>query len=122
MKLFNLFFLSIYLSFVLRVAFPLIEYGVNYNYIAEELCEQKDNLANECHGKCYLASQFKKQVNPDENNQAKIANTDFIKIPHIVNSKAIEESYKPIINKIDNFNLHYSNTHAKPITPPPELT
>ena len=38
---------------------PLMEYYANYDYIAQELCENKDKPLLECNGKCYLVKQIK---------------------------------------------------------------
>lgn len=42
-----------------RPVAPLMEYLINYDYISEELCENKEKPMLECNGKCYLAKQFK---------------------------------------------------------------
>jgi hypothetical protein len=53
-------------------AFPIIEYLVNYEYIANELCENKDNPLLGCNGKCYLEKQVKKQLNLDHDQEEQI--------------------------------------------------
>ncbi len=39
---------------------------MNQEYIAKELCENKDVPKMNCKGKCYLAKQFKKQENKEK--------------------------------------------------------
>lgn len=39
---------------------PLVEYVVNYEYISEVLCENKEKPLIGCDGKCYLMSQLAK--------------------------------------------------------------
>lgn len=39
----------------------LIGYLINKRYIATNLCENRNNKASHCHGKCYLAKQLKQQ-------------------------------------------------------------
>ncbi|SHF58189.1 hypothetical protein SAMN05444483_101668 [Salegentibacter echinorum] len=51
-----------------RPLWPVIEYVVNYNYIVEVLCENKDKPEMECDGKCYLSKQLAKQTESVENN------------------------------------------------------
>ena len=55
----------------LRPSWPLVEYLMNYDYIVNVLCENKDKPALKCNGKCYLAkmlatAQKKEQKNPFE--------------------------------------------------------
>lgn len=41
---------------------PLVEYVVNYQYISEVLCENKDKPQMSCSGKCYLKKQVKASI------------------------------------------------------------
>ncbi len=50
-------------------AFPVIEYLINYDYIANELCVNKDKPLLGCNGKCYLEKQVKIQMNLDKNQK-----------------------------------------------------
>ena len=43
----------------------ILEYKINENYIAKNLCENRKNAVSCCRGKCYLA----KQLTKDENQQ-----------------------------------------------------
>ena len=65
------FFIVLYVVALARPAAPLLEYLINYDYISEELCENKTKPQLECNGKCYLAKQFeaesKKQNKPELN-------------------------------------------------------
>ena len=45
---------------------PLIDYAVNYEYITQELCENKNDKALHCNGKCHLVKQMAKS-SEDEN-------------------------------------------------------
>jgi len=56
-------FLNLYLLALIQPALPIIEYFVNYDYIASELCENKDKPILTCNGKCYLEKQVEEQVN-----------------------------------------------------------
>ncbi len=58
-------FLNLYLLALIQPALPIIEYFVNYDYIVEELCENRDKPILTCNGKCYLEKQVKKQQNLD---------------------------------------------------------
>ena len=45
--------------------FPLVEYVVNYEYIAKELCINKEQPVLACNGKCYLMSELAKASDTD---------------------------------------------------------
>ncbi len=62
-------FLNLYLLAIVQPAWPIVEYLVNYQYIANELCENKDKSSLSCNGKCYLEKQVKKQQNLAEDQK-----------------------------------------------------
>jgi hypothetical protein len=41
---------------------PLINYAVNYSYIVEELCVERDLEVNNCNGNCQLKTQVSKNL------------------------------------------------------------
>ena len=59
---------------LLKPLFPVIEYVVNYEYISEVLCENKDKPKMHCNGKCHLmkelakASENEKPISSDKKN------------------------------------------------------
>jgi hypothetical protein len=59
-QLLGIFFYLLYLLAMVKPVMPVIEYYANYDYIANELCENKDKPYLECNGKCYLEKQIKK--------------------------------------------------------------
>lgn len=68
-----------------RPLWPVIEYAVNYNYIVEVLCENKDKPELECDGKCYLSKQLAKQTENVDNNP--FQDTKKIEIPQFIISE-----------------------------------
>lgn len=64
--------------FVFRPVMPLVDYLVNYDYIAKVLCENKTKPELKCNGKCHLmkqlakASEGEKSEQKDKKNTAKI--------------------------------------------------
>ncbi|MCW5908979.1 MAG: hypothetical protein KIS94_14030 [Chitinophagales bacterium] len=48
----------------------LISYLINKTYIAANLCENKNNKASHCNGKCYLAKQLKQQDDRQHDSSA----------------------------------------------------
>ena len=61
-------FLLIIVSITLlfKPVFPVVEYFVNYDYIVNELCENKAKPELHCNGKCHLASELAKASGNDE--------------------------------------------------------
>lgn len=49
------------LMVLLKPVFPVVEYIVNYDYIAKVLCENKAKPALKCNGKCHLMKQLAKE-------------------------------------------------------------
>lgn len=53
---------------LIKPLWPIAEYAVNYDYIVENLCENKDTPSMQCDGKCYLAKQLAKESEGSEKN------------------------------------------------------
>ena len=56
-------FLNLYLLAIIQPVLPVLQYVLNYDYIASELCENRDKPIQTCNGKCYLEKQVAKQQN-----------------------------------------------------------
>ncbi len=54
-----------YLVAMLRPIAPFVEYAINYDYISEVLCINKDKPELHCNGKCYVMNQLKEQKSED---------------------------------------------------------
>ena len=61
--------LNLYLLVLVQPALPVLEYLVNYDYIVNELCENRDKPILTCNGKCYLGDQVEKQLDRDPDQQ-----------------------------------------------------
>jgi len=61
--------LNLYLLALVIPSVPVLEYLINYNYIVNELCENRDKPVLTCNGKCYLADQVEKQMKLDHKDQ-----------------------------------------------------
>lgn len=53
---------------LIKPLWPLAEYAVNYDYIVENLCENRDIPSLHCDGKCYLAKQLAKESEGSDKN------------------------------------------------------
>lgn len=91
---------------MVRPVMPLVEYYLNYDYISQELCENKDKPYLECNGYCYVEKQLKK-IDPIQQDQKPITSStislkdypistlDFCKI-NIINQKIEVENKNPL--------------------------
>lgn len=66
-QLLTYFFFTVYLLAMVKPILPLLDYYLNYNYIATKLCENRDKPILDCNGKCYVAKEIEK--NKKENHQ-----------------------------------------------------
>jgi hypothetical protein len=60
------------LTMLLKPVFPVVDYIVNYDYIAKVLCENKAKPELKCNGKCHLMKELAKQAEnekPIQNNK-----------------------------------------------------
>jgi hypothetical protein len=70
--------LAAYGPFCFRLLMPLMNYAVNYRYIATVLCENKDQPQKQCNGKCFLNKQIKQtsgQSSKEEGNGLNLKNS-----------------------------------------------
>ncbi|UII80410.1 hypothetical protein [Flagellimonas sp. CMM7] len=56
------------LSILAKPLYPIAEYIVNYDYIVNNLCENKDKPVLNCDGKCYLSKLIAKESKESEKN------------------------------------------------------
>ncbi len=56
---------------MVRPLLPVIDYYMNYDYIAEELCINKNKPYMECNGRCYLNAAMERVNGPAEKQQQK---------------------------------------------------
>ena len=75
-------FIFLYVGALLRPIVPVIEYNLNYDYIAKVLCINKDEPELQCNGKCQLAKEIKKTIPIDtQDEQPALPVIDFDKFP-----------------------------------------
>ncbi|MCM4167277.1 hypothetical protein KCTC52924_02859 [Arenibacter antarcticus] len=53
---------------LIKPFWPLAEYAVNYDYIVENLCKNRDTPSLNCNGQCYLAKQLAKESDNGKEN------------------------------------------------------
>lgn len=87
-----------------RPVIPLVEYIIYEDYITEFLCINKENVALECNGKCYLMQRLSEQNEEKRQNLPKISIEEypigFVELVEFNNSKCTLTSSK------DDFDYH----------------
>ena len=102
-------FLNLYLLVLIQPALPLIEYFVNYDYIASKLCENIDKPILTCNGKCYLEKQVVQQLNIDHNQEIPLPPK--VDLEKFITIKSNESCY----NLIDENLTHKNPDFSKPL-------
>ena len=69
---------------------PVVDYVVNYDYIVNVLCENKDKPEMECNGKCHLGKELAKEAGKDDKNPLS-GKTSKYEIPQIIISDSVSE-------------------------------
>ncbi|QCX39488.1 hypothetical protein FF125_13960 [Aureibaculum algae] len=75
-------FIFLYVGALIRPIVPVIDYNLNYDYIAKVLCINKDEPELKCNGKCHLAKEIKKTLPSDNQDKPSgLPVIDFDKFP-----------------------------------------
>ena len=100
------------LVMILKPIFPVIDYVVNYDYIATVLCVNKAKPQMHCNGKCHLIkemakeSESEKPISSDKKRGVSENENLFFQIVHPF--ETLQDSY-PTTTKM---NLSYSNLYS----------
>jgi hypothetical protein len=99
------------LSVLLKPVFPVIEYVVNYDYIAKTLCVNKAKPQMHCNGKCHLmkelakAAESEKPTTPDKKH-SNIESLDWFF------DQPLEYSFVNFTENQDTSYFQYNNLYA----------
>lgn len=119
-KILSLLLLTIYFTYVFRIIVPLADYALNYKFIVEELCEQKNSSENTCLGKCHLSNEIQKQTDLPNDNPI-IIEFDFLKNPHTFSLILTKNNGKKEKLNLDNISSEKEiQAFFKPPVPPPK--
>ncbi len=84
---------------MIQPALPVLDYLLNYNYIVNELCENRNKPILACNGKCYLEKQVEQKLNLSHNKELPIPPTvDYEKFSSI---KEVKFSY--VLIEVDQY-------------------
>ncbi len=103
---------------------PVVDYVVNYDYIVNVLCENKDKPEMKCNGKCHLIKELVKEAGTDNNPlNSKTSKTE---IPQIIISENITEYSFVSETEISSVEIGYmpnlnSSLFISKILQPPKL-
>tara|TARA_B100000929_G_scaffold276012_1_gene250364 strand:+ start:1041 stop:1409 length:369 start_codon:yes stop_codon:yes gene_type:complete len=74
LKIFWLLFTAL---MVFRPVAPLLDYMVNYDYIADELCVNRDRPELNCNGRCYLMNALAEEASKKKDAQQREGKLNF---------------------------------------------
>ncbi|AYN00468.1 hypothetical protein [Chryseobacterium sp. 3008163] len=105
------FLLSFFIIFTIaiRPVLPLVNYAVNYDYIAKNLCENRKIIESDCKGKCFVKKELAKTEKQSNNGQnVKISGLDVFLYNEILSFS--EQSPSEI--QLKNLNSDYIDSHT----------
>ena len=106
----------------IRSLLPYLDYFVNYEYISEVLCINKEKPMSTCNGKCYLSQQLK-EAQQTEKQDKKIPTVEQERIPMIVYNSELPK-FLIIVSEAKKYFQFYQflikDLSISPPTPPPK--
>lgn len=106
----------------IRPLLPYLDYFVNYEYISEVLCINKEKTISTCNGKCYLNQQLK-EAQQTEKQDKKTPTVEQKKIPMIVYDSELPRFLKTVSEAKQNpkfYQFSIKDLSISPPTPPPK--
>ncbi len=121
-QIFGILFTFLYAVAMLRPLLPVLIYYANHDYIATELCINKDKPYLECNGKCYLEALQKSANLPEEQPVTTINMMDYPISTLDFYSYTIPQNTLTIKSLIPNYSKHFIlQEYISDIFRPPEL-
>jgi hypothetical protein len=104
---------------------PYLDYAINKDFIAQNLCENKAKPELQCKGKCHLKKEIEKVVEKENSTDKPSTNdkTD-IKISTYISSSvnwSFNKSFDLILPKTAYISSNFKSKHKEISTPPPDL-
>lgn len=106
----------------IRPLLPYLDYFVNYEYISEVLCINKEKPMSTCNGKCYLSQQLK-EAQQTEKQDKKIPTVEQERIPMIVYNSELPKFLITVLEAKQYFQFYQfsiKDLSISPPTPPPK--
>lgn len=106
----------------IRPLSPFLDYFVNYEYISEALCINKEKPMSTCKGKCYLSQQLK-EAQDSEKQDKNIAVVEQERILMIIYNSELPNFLVTVSNSQEEYQFYQfsvKNLFISPPTPPPK--
>ncbi len=107
---------------LLKPVLPVLDYIVNYDYIASELCENKAKPELHCNGKCHLAKELAKAAEAEKPVSEKKSGHMEMEVLFFETLPQFAFSQKICVNAfaaMPEYCNSYSHLDASPIFHPP---
>ncbi|MCS7052926.1 MAG: hypothetical protein NZM09_04240 [Ignavibacterium sp.] len=113
----------LYLTAVNNNLIIFISFKINYDYILEFLCVQKDEPVNFCGGSCQLENRFETEDKKKEDrNSDNRSQNSFSLSFHLENHPSKNNIIPHHIDSFDAYFVnHFISYESEPSAPPPEL-
>lgn len=108
----------------LRPLLPYLDYYINYEYISEVLCINKEKPKLACNGKCYLGQQLKK-VEKSDKQEKNLPPFSLERMPIVLCSYEFTKCilYNTSSQKhVDTYHFSIKDNTISPLTPPPKYS
>lgn len=120
--LITIFFLFVFCYSGMRSIVPFFNYAINYSYIAEVLCINKENEVLKCNGKCQLTKEILENEREGTSEYPQPIfeklTTLFLENQEFPEWQKLSYTTKPVFNNPKDF---YNNNFNKPLLPPPKM-
>jgi hypothetical protein len=110
--------LCIYLLNPFKLYLPYLDYQLNYNYIVNFLCENKDKPEIGCRGKCFLSKALKSQEKDKSQQQSNAKNHLVDEL--LVKSIVLEIKSTPLKEYNPVFVPDFTSSFPEKLSPPPK--
>ena len=110
------------LLLLLKPVLPVLEYAVNYNYIAKELCVNKALPQMHCNGKCHLMKELAKaaeQEKPLSEKKAATTQTEVLFYQAMADFNLLQIVPFTVKTQLPFYHNLYSSTHLRFVFRPP---
>lgn len=117
------FIIIIALTLFLKPVFPVVDYIVNYDYIAKVLCENKAKPELKCNGKCHLMKELASQAEKDTplQNNKKVTTSEFevLFFQEIVSLQFTQVFIHDTSINLDHYSNQYFHLNSSNVFHPP---
>ena len=113
------------LMMLTKPLWPVVDYAINYDYIVDNLCENKDKPEMHCNGKCYLKKQLAEETTGKE--KSPFSNKFYYsEIPQFIISEKLPEFKFAFCSEISSAEIGYkpnmnNSLFSSKILHPPRL-